>query len=49
MGEPNIQFDHLDELFKMAMTNLAFGNVNSGVILYPCFTILAYAPFSVVA
>ena len=44
MGEPNVQFDHLDELFNMEMSNLAFDNVYNGVILYPCFTILVDAP-----
>jgi hypothetical protein len=28
----------------MVMSNLAFANVYNGVILSPCFTILAYAP-----
>jgi len=47
LGEPNVQFDHLDELFNMAMSNLAFANVYNGFILYPYFTILVDAPFSV--
>ena len=34
---------------NMAMSNLAFDNVYNGVILYPCFTILVYTPFSVVS
>ena len=49
LGEPNVQFDHLDELFNIAMSNLAFDNVYNGVILYPCFTILVDAPFRVVS
>ena len=49
LGEPKVQFDHLDELFNMAMSNLAFDNVYNGVILYPCFTMLVDAPFSVVS
>jgi hypothetical protein len=48
IGEPNIQCNHLDKLFNMVMSNLAFDNVYNGVILSPCFTILAYAPSSVV-
>ena len=35
MGEPNIQFNHLDELFNMAMPNLAFDDVYGGVIVRP--------------
>ena len=49
LGEPNVQFDHLDVLFNIAMSNLAFDNVYNGVILYPCFTILVDAPISVVS
>ena len=32
LGEPKVQFDHLDELFNMAMSNLAFYNVYNYVI-----------------
>ena len=48
LGDPSVQVDHLDKLFNMAMSNLAFDNVYNGVILYPCFTILVDDPFSVV-
>ena len=49
LGDPSVHFDHLDDLFNMAMSNLAFDNIYGGVILYPCFTIVAYAPFNVVS
>ena len=49
MGDPSVHFDHLDELLNIVLSNLAFKNVCNVIILYPCFTIVAYAPFNVVS
>lgn len=47
LGDPNIHFDHLGKQFNMVLSNWAFENVHDDVILCPCFTMLAYAPFCV--